>query len=250
MDKTIKILIVDDEVFTAEDIKETLEEVGYQSVFRAVDYNQAINIIEQNTIDLVMLDINLNDKQTGIDLADYINKNYQIPFIFLTSYSSQETINQVKQTKPSGFLLKPYQENLLLASIEIALFSFYADKTIVEPENNLIETEPEEFDFIVNNHLLIKDNRNFIKITLTEILWFESDKNYVDVKTADRKYTIRSSLKKIMENLPDSFLKCHRQYIVNLEHITEFSSNFVKIDDFEIPISRNEQELILKRLKM
>ena len=187
MHKPFTILVVEDEVMIAEDLKETLEDLGYKSVFRAMNFDQSVKTLEQNTIDLVMLDINLNEERTGIDLAEYININYHIPFIFLTSYSGQDTINQVKKTKPSAFLLKPYSENILLASIEIALFNYYSDKNI--SEQSAIEPEQDSLDveLIINGNLVIKDKKYFVKIPLDDILWFESDKNYIDVKTAERK---------------------------------------------------------------
>lgn len=250
MHKTINILVVDDEVMIAEDIKETLQEVGYQSVYRAINFEQAADILQKNSIDLVMLDINLNEKQTGIDLAEHINQNYEIPFIFLTSYSSQETINQVKKTKPTAFLLKPYTESLLLASIEIALFNFYTPQNLSVTSTDEFGEGGTDVELVINGNLVIKDKKYFVKIPIDDILWFESDKNYIDVKTVDRKYTIRGSLKKIMISLPDSFVKCHRQYVVNLNYVTGFNSNAVTIGDCEIPISRNEHDFVLKRLKM
>ncbi len=246
----LNILIVEDEILIAEDIKQTLEGVGYQNVFRSQNYDQALKLLHLNNIDLVMLDINLNGKQTGIDLAEFINKNKKIPFIFLTSYSDKETIEAVKHTKPSGFLLKPYQENLLLASIEIALFSYYSSKNLIDTSNFDIQQDTVDLEFIVNGKLVVKDKKNFIKIPLDEIFWFESDKNYIDIKTADRKYTIRSSLKNLMLNLPPSFIKCHRQYVINKKYVTGFNSNFISIGDFKIPLSRNEQEMVLRMLKM
>lgn len=249
MNKSFNILIVDDEVIIAQDLKETLEAVGYQNVLRAIDFNQAVNILGENTIDLVMLDINLNDTKSGIDLADFINSNYQIPFIYLTSYSDKHTIESLKQTKPDGFLLKPYNETLLLATIEIALFNFYSNQKEDTGVADFFSEEDNEYEFFVGENLIFKDKKYFIKIPLIEVLWFESDKNYVDVKTIDKKYTIRSSLKRIMEHLPDSFFKCHRQYVVNLKHITAFNSNFISIGGSEIPISRSGQELVLKKLK-
>jgi DNA-binding LytR/AlgR family response regulator len=98
---------------------------------------------------------------------------------------------------------------------------------------------------------LVKDNHRFIKISLDDILWFESDKNYVEVKTDNKKYLIRSSLKKLQESLPaNKFVKCNKQFIVNMQQIESFSSNTIVIKGNEITISRNEQDEVLKRLKV
>jgi DNA-binding LytR/AlgR family response regulator len=243
-------LVVDDEFMIAQDLKETLENLGYQSVFRCSSYSEATSMLKQNNIDLVMLDINLNAKESGLDLAEYINKNNQIPFIYLTSYSDKETIEKVKHTKPVGFLLKPYNRELLSATIEIALFNYYLNKPEFEKVADVKNLNDEDYEFFVGENLIFKDKKCFIKIPIENILWFESDRNYIDVITIDRKYTIRSSLKRLLENLPDSFLKCHRQYLVNLKHITGFNSSFISIGDSKIPVSRSEQELVLQMLRM
>ncbi len=250
MNTSFKILIVEDEVMIAQDLKETLEAVGYKSVYRANSYATAIETINQKRIDLVMLDINLNHKHTGLDLADYINKNHEIPFIYLTSYCDSETIKKVKHTKPIGFLLKPFNETLLLATIEVALFNFYSTKEEVEKRDELKIMEEEDFEFFIGKNLIFKEKKYYVKIPILDVLWFESDKNYVDIITIDKKYTLRSSLKKLMEKLPESFIKCHRQYVVNLNHVTGFNSNFIAVGDLKIPLSRQERELVYKRLNI
>jgi two-component system response regulator LytT len=250
MNTSFKILIVEDEVIIAQDLKETLEAVGYKSVYRANSYATAIETIHQKRIDLVMLDINLNHKYSGLDLADYINKNHEIPFIYLTSYYDSETIIKVKHTKPTGFLLKPFNEALLLATIEVALFNFYSNVEEAEKRVELKILEEGDYEFFVGKNLILKEKKYYIKIPILDVLWFESDKNYIDIITLNKKYTLRSSLKKLIEKLPDSFIKCHRQYVVNLNHVTGFNSNFIAVGDFKIPLSRNNRELVRKRLNM
>ena len=147
--------------------------------------------METQNIDLVLLDINLNDEATGIDLAHYINRHKQIPIIYITSYSDSATIANVKQTMPAAFLLKPYSKALLLAAIEIALFN-YASKINAAEKSEEYTNNAVENDVVINKHLLVKENYHFIKIPLEEILWFESDKNYIEVKTLQKKYVCRT----------------------------------------------------------
>jgi DNA-binding LytR/AlgR family response regulator len=251
MQKTISILIVEDEVLIAQDVKEILEEVGYTEVFRARTIEQALFKFNTKTIDLVLLDINLNDSTSGIDLANYINEQLHIPFIYITSYSDTATISSVKKTKPASFLLKPYSKALLLASIEIALFNYSNKASVSEQSMQLTTPLDEENDLVINQHLLIKEGYHFIKIPLNDILWFESDKNYIEVKTVQKKYIIRSSLKKLLEQLPSKdFVKCYKQFIINIHHATSFTSDTVMIQGQQIPISRNSQEEVFKRLKV
>jgi DNA-binding LytR/AlgR family response regulator len=251
MHKTLNILIVEDEVLIAEDLKEILFEVGYTNVFRARNYVQAMEAFDSNSIDIVLLDINLNDAKTGIDLGLKINQNLHIPFIYITSYSDAETIASVKQTRPSAFLLKPYNKAHLLASIEIAFFNYStkinaadnlsADKTNEENENGLI----------INDQLLVKDGYRYVKVPLKDILWFESDKNYIEINTLEKKYLLRASLKKLQSLLPaNQFVKCNKQQIINMTQVDSFNNNSIEIKGQQISISRTEQLEVLKKLKM
>lgn len=245
------ILIVEDEILIAQDVKEILEEVGYKNVFRARNYKQATEIMATQNIDLVLLDINLNDEVTGIDLAHYINRHRQIPIIYITSYSDSGTIANVKQTMPAAFLLKPYSKALLLAAIEIALFNYASKINAAEKQVENTSAANGENDVVINKHLLVKENYHFIKIPLEEILWFESDKNYIEVKTLQKKYIIRSSLKRLLEQLPSAdFVKCYKQFIINIKHAKSFTSDAVLIQGHQIPISRNTQEEVFRKLKV
>jgi two-component system response regulator LytT len=245
------ILIVDDEVLIAQDLKEILEEVGYEHVFRAKNYSQAVALLENQNIDLVLMDINLKEELSGIDLSNFINLHKHIPFIYITSYSDKDTIALVKQTKPAAFLLKPYSKTLLLTSIEIALFNYASNRNaVVESSRYSSDTEVEN-DLVINEHLHIKDNYHFIKIPLKEILWFQSDKNYVEVMTTEKKYIIRNSLKRLMKQLPPAvFVKCYKQYIININHAKSFNSSAVLIFGHQIPVSRTTYEEVFRMLKM
>jgi two-component system response regulator LytT len=250
MSKSINLLIVEDDTLIAQDLKEILEEVGYTEIYRVRNYEKAANILATKSIDLVLLDINLREALSGIHLATHINQHYQLPFIYITSYSDAATIAEVKQTKPAGFLLKPYSKPLLLASIEIALFNFSNQTNAAEVPAQSTLPEDVESDLIINNHLLVKDNYHYVKVSLADIFWFESDKNYVLIKTVDKKYMIRCSLKKLLDHLPSSyFVKCHKQYIININHVESFSTDDVTINGEAIPVSRVAQEEVLNKLK-
>lgn len=251
MQNPIGILIVEDEVLIAQDLKEILEETGYTEIFKARNYSQAIDTLTNNKIDVALLDINLNDDKTGIDLGNHINQNLQIPFIYITSYSDAETIAQVKPTRPSAFLLKPYSKAHLLASLEIALFNYSTNINAADKEIDNKIDETKDNDLIINNHLMVKDNYMYVKVALDDIHWFESDKNYIEVKTAAKKYLIRASLKKLQENLPaNQFVRCNKQNIINIQKVESFNSSTIVINKTEISISRTEQDEVLKKLKM
>ena len=119
----LRFLVVEDEPLIAEDIAFTLQKMDFVVAGIAYSKDNALLQLSTNTPDFVLLDINLNRGQEGIEIAKEINSKYQLPFIFLTSYSDKATLQQAKTTEPSGYIVKPFNEQGLYAAIEIALYN-------------------------------------------------------------------------------------------------------------------------------
>jgi DNA-binding NarL/FixJ family response regulator len=119
-----RILIVEDEPVIAENIALYLNNADFTVSGIAYDEDEAKKQLKQNTPDAVLLDINLDSSSDGVEIADYINKNFQLPFLFLTSYADKETIERVKKVEPCGYIVKPFNEKTLLASLEIGISNF------------------------------------------------------------------------------------------------------------------------------
>lgn len=124
-----KILIVEDEPAIAKYISNTLQSDRYEVTALAFSSKRALQELNSNPPDLVLLDINLESELDGIQIGDIINKQFHIPFLFLTSYSDQATVDRAKHTRPLGYLVKPFSEKDILTTLEIALFNFSHQKT-------------------------------------------------------------------------------------------------------------------------
>ena len=122
----IKILIVEDEALIAEEIKSTLELFGYSVAGIVMNGDKVMDTILYTNPNLILLDINIKGSKTGIDIANTLNKNYQIPFLFLTALSDTSTLERVKETLPYGYILKPFNEAALKVNIELALHKHQA----------------------------------------------------------------------------------------------------------------------------
>lgn len=119
-----KILIVEDEPLIAEDIAEALRRNDYAVSAIVYSKEDALAELDCNLPDVVLLDINLNGGMEGIEIAGMIAANYNIPFIFLTSYSDKATVASSKVTEPAGYIVKPFTEAGLYSSLEIALYNY------------------------------------------------------------------------------------------------------------------------------
>ena len=120
----IKIIIVEDEPLIAEGIALHLKNSIFSVSAIAYDADEALQLLQTKTPDIAILDINLEGGKDGIQIAEYINKVCPMPFIYLTSYSDKAIMDRAKATSPSGFIVKPFNKNTLLASLEIAVSNF------------------------------------------------------------------------------------------------------------------------------
>jgi AraC-like DNA-binding protein/CheY-like chemotaxis protein len=119
-----KILIVEDELVIALDIKGLLEEWGYEAIIDVTSVEDAIVCIEKEKPNLVLIDINLNKNQTGDALGAYLLEKDNTPYIYLTSYCDKATLDRVNKTRPDGYVVKPFKDEDLMATISVVLNNY------------------------------------------------------------------------------------------------------------------------------
>ena len=121
MDNMVKILIVEDESLVALDIEESLNSKYIITDITSTEI-ETFESIERESPDIILMDINLNQKIDGIELANKIYNLYNIRVIYLTAFTDEETILRAIQTDPFGYINKPYKLPELIASIELAIY--------------------------------------------------------------------------------------------------------------------------------
>ena len=132
------ILIVENEAVVAMDIGDRLTALGYEVAGQADSGEDALLLMEQRCPDLILMDIQLNGNLDGIATADIIRQRFQVPVVFLTAFSGNETIDKAKLAEPFGFIIKPFEDRELQSVIEIALYKHAAEKEILRT-NRLYE---------------------------------------------------------------------------------------------------------------
>ena len=130
----IRVLIIEDNPLIAADIEQCLNNIDFSVSGIAYNYVDAITQLETNTPDVILMDINLGEKNDGIDIGKIIHDKYAIPFVYLTSNSDRSTIERAKVTRPAGYIIKPFDEKDLLAAIEIAIHNFSQVQKANQPE--------------------------------------------------------------------------------------------------------------------
>jgi len=229
-----KILIVEDEPIISSDIEMTLEELGYDVTGIEDNAEDALASLTENKPDLILLDINLEGDIDGVMLAEDINKQFKIPFVFLTSNADKLTINRVKRTNPSGFILKPFNSKDLQSNIEIAL---YSSKKTIDTNDDL------------TTYFFIKEAGGLVKVKIEDVMFVQADDNYSKIFTTNKMYILSSTLKKVGEKLPDTnFVRIHRSYIVNVNFIDKLKDGYLFIGKHQLTIGRNYHEGLNNRI--
>ncbi len=250
MEQPIKILIVEDNVIIADDMQSMLEEIGYEIVDNVIVYEQAEEVLRTKQVDLVLIDIILASDKTGIDLGKHIRENYDIPFIFVTSNSDRATVENAKTVQPNGYLVKPFEQQDLYTSIEIALSNFvYGSKN--RPEGDAGEAAADEVtsNSVLKDSIFVKKQHLYYRIQFEDILFIKADNVYLEVNTRDKKFLVRSPLKDYLEKLPrNKFYRAHKSYIVNVDHIDAINSRDIMINNKAIPISKDFKEFIISAM--
>jgi DNA-binding NtrC family response regulator len=130
-----KILIVEDELIVASDLRLTLEKAGYSICGIARSVYRAQEILKTVKPDIVLLDIYLKGDQTGIDLAKELNQN-KIPFVYLSANCNRQVLEAAQNTHPYGFLVKPFREKDLLVTLDIARYRYEQQELRAVKTNN------------------------------------------------------------------------------------------------------------------
>ncbi|MFA4825566.1 MAG: PAS domain S-box protein [Methanoregula sp.] len=131
------ILIVEDEQIPAIDLRETLITLGYRVTGIASSGERAIEMADEGIPDLILMDIRLAGKLSGIEAAEQILKHHTIPIIYLTAYADPELVERAKRTRPYGYIIKPYDERGIRTEIEIALYKAELDRKLEQEYANL-----------------------------------------------------------------------------------------------------------------
>ncbi len=238
----LKILVIEDDVSYALELEMMLTE-DYDLLPIAKSVDEALATIEKTEVDIILSDIFLEGKATGVDLVTQIEEK-EIPIVIMT-FSKDETLYQRAKSKNLiGYLVKPFDNLTLRSTIELAI-----EKRGLNPES--IDSTGASDGKVYSNSFFIRTNKQLVKVIVSDIKWIQSDGNYCIVVTNSRKYAIKLSLTKILKKLPEAdFIQAHKRYLVQLSYITQIdtSTNQLFISEEVIPIGRKYKPALFDRL--
>ncbi|MEM7163766.1 MAG: response regulator [Bacteroidota bacterium] len=238
---THKVLIVEDELPIAESLEEILDLLGHDVFGTAASYDEAIELMKSKEMDIILLDIQLKGDKNGLDVAQVINDEFRLPYIFTTAFADENTIKQASDLSPFGYLVKPYALKDINPAIKIALSN----------HKNADKMQSDQADFMSNNHLYIKVNSKLVRLNDDDILYIESKGDYALFKTLDKGFIVHSTIKNVSEKMnPSKFLKVHRSYVINLDKIKDIEDSSILIEGKVIPVSRQHKKNLMDRIDL
>lgn len=179
-----RIMIVEDDNIVAADIQTSLEQANHEVVCTCSTGEDALEQAAKHLPDLILMDILLKDNMDGIESARIIYDRFNIPVVFLTAYSGSLTVDRAKTAHPYGYIVKPFDDHMLLTTIEIALYKHRAEKEanrknqlyrqlLSTTSEAILAVDPERQTFLVANktaETLLCRTQKDASLTLSQII--------------------------------------------------------------------------------
>lgn len=241
--KPIKVLIVEDEIIIAKDLAYHLKTMGLEVCGILIEGEKVLEFLQTILPDIILMDVSLKGAMSGINAVQQLQKKYNIPVIYLTANTDDATFELAKLTKPFAFVEKPFKKKTLLRTLELLI-----ERLMEKETDNSTESIN---SYVLNDRIFIKDGQALVKVFLKDILYVQAERAYCLIATQERKHLLSVPLKNFEEQITtDYFLRVHRSYLVNLDHIDRLEEHMIIIQNTRIPVSRTYQEVLTKHLRI
>ncbi len=245
MSESVKILVVEDEMIIAAKISMHLTSLGYDVSDIVPSGEEAIAQFLKTPPDILLMDINLKGSLNGIQTASILQKHADVPIIYLTANTDNETFESAKATRPYAFISKPYQKLDLQRAIELVVSRINSETVDLAEEKS-----DEAPSYQLSDRIFVRHKEKMVKLVLSDICFVEADRSYCRIFTEDNEHLLSVPLKKLEDKLQaDSFIRVHRSYIVNLEHLDEVFENHIVVSNKSIPLSKSHKLDFLRRIQ-
>ncbi len=245
--KKIKVLLAEDDPIYIRGMKAYLKNLGYELAAHTTRAEEVLNLVAATGPDLVILDIQLDGQQTGIETAKMLNQLRPLPIIFITALRDDAVFKQAMDTNPYAYLCKPFDQENLKSAIELAVHKFYQFHVGAFGEF----LRKQEAGASSENLLFLRTGGQLTKISIAEICCIEVQDKEVLVHLENETLQVRHALKDFKNQLPEKqFFQIHRSFIINLSKIKQIdpTAQQVTIGNKIIPISKNFRKEFLEAL--
>lgn len=254
----VQILLLEDEAVLALDLVELLEAEGYAVVGPARTGARAQELFARHRVDLLLCDIRIQGPEDGIQTAQRLLAQRPVPLIFLTSLTDPATLARALPAGPAAYLPKPVTAAALRTAIELALYQVAALLIPLVPPASSVPAPPaagpperegpgREPLLLLDQHVFVRYQQQFVRVPLADILWLEADNNHTTLTTAARRYPLRLALGAVLERLASpGLVRVHRAFAVHLPHVEAFAEHEITVAGHPLPLSRHYREAFLR----
>jgi len=244
----MRILIVEDELVTAMSMEEHLRQIGYGVVGVARNYPEAMHLLDVESPDLAVVDVELRGSADGIAVTRDMLRHKAMPIIYLTGHKERDVFERAKHTHPAAYLLKPFRPDELPLHIDLALHNYYAG-------NLPVASRPSEY-------LFLPFGKVYVRLLKQEILYAEAKSNYTQIhltpegfaRTQPRQRNgplavmLTMNLGHLHQHLPGNFYRLSRSLLINLDYLDRIETEQIVLGGQAIPLPEGSRKALLDRL--
>jgi DNA-binding LytR/AlgR family response regulator len=232
----MKCIIVDDEPLAIEVIESYVERLDdFEIVAKCSNALKAFEILQKQSIDVIFLDIQM-PKLTGIEFLKSLQNPPQI--IFTTAY--RDYAIESYELDIVDYLLKPISFDRFLKAIS----KLYKGNKFTQDTEKVAQITEQK-----DAYIYLKVDKKMVKLLLKDIIYIESLKDYVRIKTHDKALVTHQKISYLEEKLPEEcFMRIHRSYIVSLSKVESYSPTTIEVPNQELPIGRNYKNQVMEVL--
>lgn len=225
-----RCLIIDDEKLARQLVENHIAKIdNFEVVFSCKSAIEAINILNSEHIDLLFLDVEM----PVLLGTDFYKNLFQKPkVIFTTAY--REYAVEGFELNAIDYLVKPITFGRFFKAIEKFLAS----------QNHKIEIQTSSETLQSKNYIFVTADRKQVKVQFDDILFVESVKNYIKIRTENKSLLVKFSISSFQEVLDARFLRVHRSFIINKDKITAYTKHDIEIGTIEIPIGEMYKNIL------
>ncbi|MFW5658888.1 MAG: LytR/AlgR family response regulator transcription factor [Bacteroidota bacterium] len=238
------ILIVEDNLLTAEGIRVVLEDAGLGQTSVVSRGESVLPWLEHNQADVILMDVRLDGDMTGIEAVKALEGSTQAPIIYLTANQDKETLQQALDTNPAAFISKPFKEVDLISAVHLAL------------SMNDLSDEHDAADrrsfYLTHNAFFIKQQKRYVRVDIEDILWLQAKRMYTEIATREQHYLLSVPMGTLMqeEHFPQVLCRVQRSYAVNVRHVEAFDENALYVNNQVLPLSKSYRKDFMRALNI
>lgn len=224
----ISILLVDDKNLHLDLLKTKLINLGYGNVVTRNSYESAVEYLDTHTPEIVILDYYLDKSHTGLELVKECLMHTEVSLIFISSFYGEDVFREIVEILPTDFIPKNASEFDLDKVIKLAI-----------ARTGLVKQNKKAREYI-----FVRFGKVVHKLAIADIEYIEVDGKYLNMYADSKKFLVRSTLIDFMSILPDTFIKVHQAYAVNLRFLESINveEGTIKVGKSNVPFSRNHKK--------